>query len=50
MCSVYIELDPIFEMGLKVIKFDKNAKTKIISLGIPRIEFQPTLQEHTKIL
>ncbi len=27
MCSVYMELCPIFEMGLKVIKFDRNAKT-----------------------
>jgi hypothetical protein len=45
-----MELGPIFEMGLKVIKFDKNVKTKIISLGISRIELKPTFEEPTKIL
>jgi uncharacterized UBP type Zn finger protein len=36
-----MELGPTFVMGLKVIKLDKNVKTKIISLGISRIDSNP---------
>lgn len=46
MCSVYLELDPIFELGLQVFEWEKNvSKNEIVGFEIWKTKLKPRPKE-----
>jgi hypothetical protein len=45
MCSMYMELNLVFKLSLKIFEFEKkNVKTKSIGSKIWKIRLEPTLE------